>query len=390
MGVERFGILSVIWILLGYLALFDFGLSRFVTIHSAQAIALNQRQNLSKIFWSSSLIVVFSSALVAVVLWALTYTQLISQFQVSEDFYQEALSATRWMVLAIPAVIFTTLFRSLLESDQLFKELNVLQLIAGTYNYLSPMLVIHSQTPLLHTVQLLVVGRFAICLAHGLWCLAFFPEIKAFKYFSKADYQKMLTYGGWLTISNVINPILVYIDRLFLGLFLEASKIAYYTLPTEILNRSLIVPQSIARATFPQMSVQKAGQAYRSKPYLEAQKLTMLTMLPFCLCAFIFGKYALNLWVGQAFTENCLLIFQILTVGVVFASLAGIPYLFIQSRGRSDVAAKLHMCQFPVYLIALYFSVMEFGATGAAICWTARWLVELLMMEYAAKRIHYS
>jgi O-antigen/teichoic acid export membrane protein len=382
--------LSIIWILLGYLALFDFGLSRFVTINSAQALALNQRHKLSKIFWSSSLIVVASSIFVAFVLWLATYTNVVNQFQVSPDLYKEALASTRWMVLAIPAVILTTLFRSLLESDQLFKEINALQLVAGTYNYLSPILVIHTETPLLHTVQLLVAGRFAVCLAYGLWSLAFFPEIKVFNYFSREEYKKMLTYGGWLTISNVINPILVYIDRMFLGLFLEASKIAYYTLPTEILNRSLIVPQSIARATFPQMSVQKPGQAYRSKPYLEAQKLTIMTMLPFCLAASIFGKYALNLWVGETFTENCLLIFQILTVGVVFASLAGIPYLFIQSRGRSDVAAKLHMCQFPIYLLALYFSVMNFGAVGAAVCWSSRWFFELLMMEYAARRIHYS
>ncbi len=389
-GIERFGILSVIWILLGYFALFDFGLSRFVTINSALAISEKNRQNISKIFWSAFLAVALAMFIVSSLMMGLSYTDFFSKFQVTDQFRAEALESTRWMILTIPAVILTTLFRSLLESDSLFKEINALQLVAGTYNYLSPMLALHTEQPLLTTVKLLVLGRFLICLAHGLWCLVFFPEIKKVDHYSKAEYKKMLTYGGWMTISNVINPIMVYIDRLFLGLFLEASKIAYYTVPTEILNRSLIVPQSIARAAFPQMSVQKAGEAYQSRPHREAYKLTIITMLPFCILAFLLGKFGLNFWVGEAFTEQSILNFQILTVGAIFASLAGIPYMFIQSRGRSDVAAKLHMLQFPIYLCALYFMVSYFGATGAAICWSVRWFLDFALMEFAAKRIQHS
>jgi O-antigen/teichoic acid export membrane protein len=354
------------------------------------AISKNNRRDISKIFWSAFIAVALGMIFVSAAMMSLSYTDLITQLQVTDQFRAEALESTRWMILTIPAVILTTLFRSLLESDSLFKEINALQLVAGTYNYLSPMLALHSEQPLLATVKLLILGRVLICVAHGLWCLVFFPEIKIFDHYSKSEYKKMLTYGGWLTISNVINPIMVYIDRLFLGLFLEASKIAYYTVPTEILNRSLIVPQSIARAAFPQMSVQKPGQAYQSRPHMEAYKLTIVTMLPFCILAFALGRLGLDFWVGEAFAQNCILNFQILTVGVIFASLAGIPYMFIQSRGRSDVAAKLHMIQFPIYLAALYFMVTSYGATGAAICWSTRWFFDFIMMELAAKRIHYT
>src|SRR5579883_2040280 len=53
LGVERFGILSIAWAMLGYVGQFDLGLGRATTKYVAECLGRGDGASLSGIFWTS-------------------------------------------------------------------------------------------------------------------------------------------------------------------------------------------------------------------------------------------------------------------------------------------------------------------------------------------------
>src|SRR5262245_53657247 len=53
MGPERFGILSLAWVLVGYFSLFDLGLGRATTKFVAEAHGRGQDDRIAKVVWTS-------------------------------------------------------------------------------------------------------------------------------------------------------------------------------------------------------------------------------------------------------------------------------------------------------------------------------------------------
>jgi O-antigen/teichoic acid export membrane protein len=67
---------------------------------------------------------------------------------------------------------------------------------------------------------------------------------------------------------------------------------------------------------------------------------------------------------------------QWLSVGVLFNSLAQIPFVLLQGAGRPDITAKIHLLELPFYLLALWLLISEMGINGAAMAWCARAMMD--------------
>src|ERR1035438_10766362 len=53
LGTDRFGVLAIAWLLLGYLSLLDFGLGRATTKFIAEALARKEINKVSELVWTS-------------------------------------------------------------------------------------------------------------------------------------------------------------------------------------------------------------------------------------------------------------------------------------------------------------------------------------------------
>jgi len=59
LGTERFGILTLVWALIGYAAVFDLGLSRALTQLVAKTLGTDEQQEVSKLVWTSQILMLF-------------------------------------------------------------------------------------------------------------------------------------------------------------------------------------------------------------------------------------------------------------------------------------------------------------------------------------------
>jgi len=176
-----------------------------------------------------------------------------------------------------------------------------------------------------------------------------------------------------MTVTNVVGPIMLYVDRFLVAAFASMAAVAYYTTAYEVVMKLAIIPDSIAGALFPAFSislVQARGRA--AKMFDRGVSYIFLTVFPITLIIVTFASECLEIWLGHEFAQNCTTVLRWLAVGVFVNSLARIPFVMIQAEGRPDLSAKLHLIELPIYLVTLWWLVSWRGIEGAAIAWFLR------------------
>ena len=385
LGMERFGILTIIWILIGYFSLFDFGLSRTITVKISDLLSQNKKNETNTIFWTSLCLIipatlVGSSGLLIAVHFKHHFSTLITANILEETFKSLPLIA-----FTLPAVTLTSGIKGALEAENKFYGLNIIQIFSGILNFLAP-LWIATYTP---DLVLIVLGlsflRYIFLIVHLVYLKSSSSWLGGVQILSLKESIPLITSGGWFTVSNIVGPIMIYLDRFLIASLIPSTSLAYYTTPFELVNRLNIIPSSITRALFPIIA------SGTNNEYKRVYRLSVKTI--FLICGFAttlgitLGNFGLKIWIGEDFAASSYFILVILLVGYFFNSLAWAPFNLIQAFQKPKLTALIHLIELPFYIVILYILTKTYGLTGAALSWTIRNTSDLIIMTYFSKQL---
>ena len=386
LGPERFGVLSIVWAVLGSLVLFDLGLSRSTTKFVAECLGRGEEQKFPSLFWTA----LWSQVLIGIV-GALLMAAVVPYL---EDRYLKlspsnaAETKLSFLILAVsfPVVLGGNSIRGVLEAVQRFDVVNYVKIPTYICMFLLPAIVLPLGLSLPAIVLLLVVSRLAAGLVYLAVCLRMFPSLR--RNYS-LDYKllgPLLTYGGWVSISNFLAPLLVYADRFVVGSVLGMSYVSYYTAPQEAISRGSVLPGALTTALFPALATLDAsgGRDRVLELCVRAIKSLLLIMTPALLIICVFAHQLLQLWLGADFAARSSGVLQIFCVGVLVNSIAFVPFVLLQGLGRPDVTGKIHLLELPIYAAALAILLPRMGLAGAALAWSFRLFVDACLLFGAA------
>ncbi|HJS83901.1 MAG TPA: oligosaccharide flippase family protein, partial [Acetobacteraceae bacterium] len=196
--------------------------------------------------------------------------------------------------------------------------------------------------------------------------------------FDRAHVPRLFKYGAWVSVSNVLSPILNSADQIMIGTLLGPTPVAHYAVPMNLAVRGQLVATSVARTLFPRMSHLDAASARA----LASRAIIALAYLFGAMCAagIVFVGSFLTLWVGSAFAAGSIHVGQILLIGAWVNGIAFIPFSLLQAQGRPDIVAKIHAAQFVPFLLLFFGMTKLFGLEGAAIAWTLRVAVDAVLL----------
>lgn len=380
LGEARFGLLTLIWAVVSYFGLFDFGLGRALTLLLSVAIAENDVKKTGSLV-ATSIAIMFVLGVFAGVLMV-SFAQLgVASIQAVPD-PQEAINAVYMMALAMPSIVLTSGFRGVLEARNAFGIVNAIRLPMGLLTFLGPVgVVIYGSSRLDVIAVVLVMGRFLACVAHGWFAWRVLPSDNGGLRFQKALLKPLFVSGGWLTLSNMISPFMGYIDRFIIGAIVSAAAVAFYTTPQEIVTKLWIVPSALTAVLFPAFAADITRRDGNSKMMFDhAVGWLFLTLLPITSFLAIFAEEILTLWVGAEFASQSATMMKIFSFGVLINCLAHVPYTLIQSAGQPRLTALLHLIQLPIFIFGLWLLTISYGAFGAAIAWLGRLILDAFMM----------
>ncbi len=403
-GIESMGILTLIWTCIGYFNLFDFGVGRALTFTISSLIGQKKWQEISfHIF--SGLLMIFLFGLLGTALVLSGRSFILTQFfNPSSSLGNVTYQSLFWMGISLPFVLLTTGIRGVLESFSAFRELNLIKTLMGFFNYLSPYIVSLWTKRLDHIVLILVIGRIIFTLAH-FWILEKYlhqhPESSLekkwwtkknwnrFQWFSE-EMKVLFAFSGWMTLSNIIGPLMVYADRFFIAKSLTAGETAYYTIPFEAVTKLWILPGALAGVLFPAFAqMLQKDQQRLDFVFGQSFKVFALILLPIAIIVGIFSENIMTLWLGLEFASKSYLIFTILTFGVIINCFAQISFALVQGSGATKITAFFHFIELPFYIPVVYFLTSKMGIQGTALAWTIRVAFDfILLLGYTHFKIH--
>ena len=146
----------------------------------------------------------------------------------------------------------------------------------------------------------------------------------------------LLRFGSWMTVSDLVGPLMVTLDRFVIGSLLSVAAVAYYTTPYEIIRKLWLIPSSLLGVMFPAFSTtfvrdpDRTAQLYgRSVRYL-----LFLVMFPLILLIVALAQDGLKVWLGADFAQHSFRVLQWLAIGVFINGLASVPFAVVQGAGR--------------------------------------------------------
>ena len=394
-GNERFGLLAIGWILIGYFSLFDFGLGRALTQSIAARRAGKRTDESSKDvsvdvlmdvsvadIIRSGLALMFALGLLAgLILWISVDYLVASWLNIAPNLQAEAKQSLLLLVPAMPLVVLTTGLRGVLEGVQAFRLVNLVRTPVGVLTFVAPLLVLPFSVSLVPIFAMLSALRVLTLVFFIMACRRALPEFTLGK-ISRRPLPELLRFGGWMTVSNLIGPIMVNMDRLVIGAVLTMTAVSYYSTPHEMILRALVVPGAIAGVCFPVFAASDRLSARRI--FWQSTQAVAVCMLLLVLLVWPLAETVLRWWLNDEFARNSAPVLRWLAVGVAFNGLAHIPFAYVQGIGASKVTAQFHLLELAIYAPLLYVCIHWQGIIGVAIAWTVRAVIDACCLFYYA------
>ena len=389
MGTDRFGLFSITWTLLNYIAILDFGLSQAITKYIAAELNKGETRSIPNIFWTSTVLMLILGIIICLVVLFLSPWVVTKILHPPQDLISESIRMFQWLALSVPFIFMNNSLRGTLEAALRFDLVNVVRTPYSALIYLSPLLGYIIGFRIDHLTALLLGVVILANLVYLLMCTRIYPYLISEFRFKTSLLRGLLSYSGWTAISSFISPILVYLDRFLISGVLTVSVLAFYTAPYEALTRLWLIPMSLTATLFPVFSrdtVDDDQIKATNRTLTSAFKYVLLTLGPITAFIFVFPREILNIWIGSEFAEKSYIVTQILVLGILINSLGRLPATMFLGRGYPDIPAKLHLIELPLYIAVAWICLKAWGINGAAFAWTLRVGVDTILLYYIARR----
>lgn len=386
LGVERFGILSLAWVVVGYFSFFDMGLGRAMTQVISQRIGVGAMDEFPSIAQTGLALMIVLGAIGGTIVASISPWLVNDQLAIPELLIEETLISFLILAASIPVVILSTGLRGILEAHQRFDAVNIIRAPVGALTYIGPLVVLNFTHELPPVVAALAAARFVSLLAFSLICVRFYPELVKRTTIRKHLIVELLSFGGWMTLSNIAGPMLLYAGRVALIVFVSADAVAYFSTPYDVVISVLLIPGIFIGVLFPIFSKRFSGERMVVRSiYRQSLWQNLFVVFPISAFIFVFAKPAISVWINPEFAEQSYRVAQYLAVGVFINSFGYYSQALVQAAGRPDLTAKLHVAELFAYIPYMTWLVTHFGVEGAAVSWVIRVAISTAALTYLAE-----
>lgn len=385
LGAERYGVMSLVWTLIGYFGVLDMGIS--LATENRISIARNAKdvshERVEEVFFTALLVNFSTGVFGALVLWGGTLTYLTLFGHMAPAFRQEVYASLPWLAAAIPLANISWVFAGSLTGAERFDVFNFNQVLGMATFQCLPLAAAHWISPSLPVVIATAVGtRLISGIAFGIstwrvlgltrWRRPSWPVVK-----------ELFQFGSWIVIGGTAEMFAASLDRVVIGAMLGARAVAYYATPQNLVGRLSVLPTAVMRTLFPRLSASSQVDAHelaRQGIALVAGVLTPATIVAICLL-----HPFLNWWVGSEMADAGVLAGRIVALTVWIGSTASVVRVLMQAQANVGRAAHISMAQLPLLLLLLWIGISTLGLVGAALAVLVRTLIDGVLLAVLSR-----
>ena len=388
LGADRFALLSLAWVVLGYFGALDLGLGRATTKFVAEYEDRAPKEDLGFLVWTSLIGHLLLGSVVGCLIALAARPTALHLLNIPTHLSAEAAGVFAALAAAPPAVLAVTCMTGVLEGMRRFALSNAISVTAKTLGLCTAALMAVAGGSVSQIVLVIVGVWLGAAIASLTACLVLLPVLRSGLAFRKGLLVRLVGYGKWLAVFSSSSFLIVYLDRFVIATLMPLSAVVLYTVPFDITVRLGLLPSAIARAVFPTFSSLPAeGRSSALNYYFSRSTKHLLVTVGWTVVILAtFPSEILGAWLGKPISEGGANIMRLLSVSMLINSFAYMPSAYLQASGRPDVPAKIHLAQLPVHAALVFALVSMLGPLGAALAWTIFVAINLGLLWFFASR----
>ncbi|GIZ51616.1 oligosaccharide flippase family protein [Noviherbaspirillum aridicola] len=373
-GSERFGYLALAWGVIGYASVIDLGIGRAATRLVSCLRGGGHRDRIPDVVASAAWLTRVTGAIGMLALVAAAWLgahRLVPSAVVPERELQLALL---FLALALPMQAMSATWRGVNEAWLNFAPVNLLRVLLGAANFGGPWLVALFVQDLHWLVATLVVSRAAALACYRGFALRCLRRAGlGTGRFAAGPARQLLHFGGWHSLSSLLNPLLVQADRFLIGALVSAAAVTAYVIPYELAVQCLVLSGAVTSVAFPLISQLLQSDAERAACLFRSwQRRLGLAMAVAMGTLAWFMPDLLHVWLQGRVPGESVVVGRILCAGVFFNSVGAMYFALLHAQGKTRQTALLHLLEVPPYLVLLWLLIGQWGVVGAALAWSMR------------------
>lgn len=302
LGNERFAILSLMWSIIIYFSVFDFGIGRAVTKFVAEYAARNRTPSLRRLVPSAILLQLVIGVVLACVVAAIVPFIVGSLKDLPSNMVRETTVSLYLLVVSLPLMFGANAARGALEGQHRFGLVNSIRVPSTVSVFLFPWIAVQFSPILEISVTSLVFSRALVFVAYLVFAIRAFPPIGSVTARLVTLYiKKLASYGGWVALGVCLGSLMAmaYLDRFLIGSILSVGDLAYYSAPFEIIARLLVIPAAFVTVLFPLFSALTKEKTIALHD--RSVRYVAIVFLPVVMFVFVMAHDFLSIWIDVEF-----------------------------------------------------------------------------------------
>ncbi|MEP6835806.1 MAG: oligosaccharide flippase family protein [Gemmatimonas sp.] len=387
LGDARYGLLALAWSTVGAFSLIDFGLGRALTRLVAERVADHRDDELPVLIWSANWVVIALSGFFGIALAIAAPAISASLLKVPPELVDEATGVLRLLALGLPFFVHGVVLRGVMEAVQRFGLIVKLRVPLGLATYAGPLIVLFFNPDARIAVGMVVAGRIGYWVANVIALEHVQRGLARPQRANRAVIHELLHAGGWITVSNLVSPLLVQGDKFLMAGALPIAATGYYVTASEVAIKLALFSAALQPVLFAALAAAIGRDDKRASELLEraARTTLLVTFVPGLLLGTL-GSLALHYWLGNAFSPETAVALRWLVPAVYMNCLAQVPYAALQGGADVRGPALLQIAELPLYGVTLVLFMKQYGVAGVAAAWCLRMFVDTVGMWWLAAR----
>lgn len=388
LGVDSYGVLSIVSVVGGYLAFLDLGLNvaviRFVAAHDAKG----ETAEIVRVTQTALFVFVVIAGFTATALFFLSgsFARLLS---VPEVLQTDAVMALRLGALSFGVNLVMGVFSAVPRALQRFDVVNLLNVIIGTLQIVVTVVLLALGMGLLSVVAWGCVLSGLSLVTYAVVAKRLLPALKVRPRFDAEKFRELFKFSGYVMASNFTGVAAANSEKLILGGMAPIAQVTYYAVPFNLASRVLtLIPSNLYAVLFPAFSAMGAtdDQEKIRRAYARAFKFIFVAVAPISILMAVFGADLLRVWIDEDIARHGGPVLTVLAVAVLINAPAWVSVTIGQSLGRPALVAAAQVIHLVALIISGLILVPLQGAFGAALAWLAGNVVGIPVLVFLVNR----
>jgi len=384
LGTSLYGIYVLISVVIDYFAFLQLGMGAAAIRYISLYLAKKDLEKVREIFWTGMVSHFFLGLLGVALIIVLSGTFVYRFLHITSSQVDIALVALRIGSVGFLVSLLSGMAAGLIRTLGRFDILNIMGILLGSIQVGATVVVL----VLGFSLKEIIIANLAVqlmgLLGYTYYGIKGMPEVRKWAW-SKDALIKLLTFGGFVTVSGIVGPILTNIEKIFLTTLRSVTNLTYYAVPFSLINRLSVIPVSFSSVLFPLFSYyQGEGGSGLTKElhFRSVLYLSLIYSVPFLFIIFYGGAF-LSWWMGEDFALHSTTILMLLGLAGFINASAYPSITALQGLGKPQWPALFHVLETVLYIPIGYFLIARYGGVGAAGAWLLRVLVDTVLLHMA-------